>query len=112
MSILRHYLRAVCFAIGLVCAGSTQADIPSVTIDASGSVPLDLEVLTLTGLASDSVGVTKVRVLVRNQTNLKYWSGSAWVSEWSWFQPDGTETWFTDVLYETPLVPTPYKVWV
>ncbi|NNC42462.1 MAG: S8 family serine peptidase, partial [Acidimicrobiia bacterium] len=51
-------------------------------------------VVTIAGTAFDAgTGVDRVRLHVKDTGLNLYWDGSGWTSDWSWFDPGGTESW-------------------
>ncbi|NNL47589.1 MAG: DUF4038 domain-containing protein, partial [Acidimicrobiia bacterium] len=50
--------------------------------------------VTIAGTAFDAgTGVDRVRLHVKDTGLNLYWDGSGWTSDWSWFDPGGTESW-------------------
>ncbi|MBT8201440.1 MAG: lamin tail domain-containing protein, partial [Acidimicrobiia bacterium] len=74
---------------------STDSEAPTVTISepTNGQTVTGPDV-TIAGTAFDAgTGVDRVRLHVKDTGLNLYWDGSGWTSDWSWFDPGGTETW-------------------
>ncbi len=52
----------------------------------------------ISGTASDSSGIDKLQVVVKNTTDNTYWDGSSWVATETWLDATGTISWS----YATP----------
>ena len=78
---------------GIMGSGLRAADdvLPTVTISpinapAAGGVEIS-------GTSFDDMAIDRNRLLVQNLITGQYWSGSEWISSWSWFAPDGINEW-------------------
>jgi Bacterial Ig domain len=51
---------------------------PATTVTFPGGGSTTTSPVTITGNATDNVGVASVRVSIRNNTTLQWWNGSSW----------------------------------
>ncbi len=69
----------------------------SVTSPADGSFFKTLG--TISGIASDAFGVSKVELMIQRNTDNHYWNGSSWVVDQSYLNTTGTSVWSFDASF-------------
>ena len=61
----------------------TQAPVPTTTVPTNNQ-GFPLGMVDMSGNATDNVGVTRVRVAIKNKTTNQWWNGATWQPTFVW----------------------------